>query len=348
MKILIFEGHANRKFGGAEMSMAEFIDDCQLKGIETVVVCEEYVDFPGKHALVGKTPSLRSPLASLRWVWRLCQIVVDNRPNVILTHCTHCLFQLSVIAFLRNIPVRVYFKWVPANRDVPRHYALLRHLGIQISCNSESVKIFWEEKLKIKGDFFYDGISRKDLRPITGLSVANSTRFHVCYVGRVNEQKGVILLLQALLRKQNFRLTIVGKSSESFHKKLRGLIAESKVVDLVDLVGFSDDPISLIQEADLMICPSIVQDSAPRSVMEGMMAGLPVAVSSLVGMKAEFGPLQSRLIFSPSVEGITRVIDSVQSMDSSARSELIHEQELTFQENFLFSRTLQKLHSFVS
>ena len=79
-----------------------------------------------------------------------------------------------------------------------------------------------------------------------------------------------------------------------------------------------------------------------------MMAGVPVAVSTLVGMKSEFGPFQAKLVFTPTVEGVTNVIQFLKSMDSVTRNALVYEQHVVFRKNFLFIRTLESMHTFVT
>ena len=95
--ILVYESKPDRNFGGAEISMASYLDVLISEGHRIPILSEAtVVDYPGTSFFVaGVPPSLRRPVSTILWLRRVVRVLKSTHPDVVFTHCTHCLFHLS-------------------------------------------------------------------------------------------------------------------------------------------------------------------------------------------------------------------------------------------------------------
>jgi glycosyltransferase involved in cell wall biosynthesis len=122
--------------------------------------------------------------------------------------------------------------------------------------------------------------------------------FVVCFIGRIDEEKGVETLLEAWrilgLGPGEGQLVIVGSPSYSDYD---GRVAELKGRAAANVVFLPvrRDVVTPLHAADVAVVPSIVEESFGRTVIEGLATGRPVLASRsgaipeiLTGELAEF------------------------------------------------------------
>lgn len=120
--------------------------------------------------------------------------------------------------------------------------------------------------------------------------------FVICYVGRVVKEKGILELLEAFQlfskHKQNVKLLIIGSecfssSSDKFIIKCKKIIESLK--EKVIFTGFInyDEINKYYSLADVQVVPSIIDDSCPMAVIEGMSIGLAQIVTNSGGIPEE-------------------------------------------------------------
>jgi glycosyltransferase involved in cell wall biosynthesis len=102
-------------------------------------------------------------------------------------------------------------------------------------------------------------------------------------LGRLDRMKGYDLLLAALARVPRTRLVVLGEGAE--RAALEAQAAELGLDDRVEFRGFDPAPRKHLAEWDVFCLPSR-SEGFPLSVVEAMLAGLPV-VASRVGSVAE-------------------------------------------------------------
>jgi glycosyltransferase involved in cell wall biosynthesis len=102
-------------------------------------------------------------------------------------------------------------------------------------------------------------------------------------VGRLDAMKAHDVLLRALARLDGARLVVVGEGAG--RPGLEKLAAELGVADRVELPGWADAPAEELVGFDVFCLPSR-SEGFPLSVVEAMLAGLPV-VATRVGSVAE-------------------------------------------------------------
>jgi len=124
---------------------------------------------------------------------------------------------------------------------------------------------------------------------------------HILYVGKLTENKGVHLLLQAFARLLNddkieTRLTIAGSGEERMN--LEQLAREYDISDKITFIGYIDEGSQLVNlylSSDVLIVPTVIVEGFPRVIDEAMACGKPVICSRLGGM--ETGLSDDEVIF---------------------------------------------------
>ena len=108
-------------------------------------------------------------------------------------------------------------------------------------------------------------------------------KFIIVFVGNINIEKGIHILLEALVmgRMSNCQLILNGALADYFKPVLRSFFKDLKLLN-IDLVIESGSPLANLQKADLFVLPSL-HESFGLVVPEAMACGLPVIVTDQVG-----------------------------------------------------------------
>jgi glycosyltransferase involved in cell wall biosynthesis len=107
--------------------------------------------------------------------------------------------------------------------------------------------------------------------------------FTVGSLGRLDRMKGYDLLLQAVAKIPEARLVVLGEGSE--RDALERQAEQLGIADRVQLRGWHAEPRTQLRDWDVFCLPSR-SEGFPLSIVEAMLAGLPV-VASRVGSVAE-------------------------------------------------------------
>lgn len=107
---------------------------------------------------------------------------------------------------------------------------------------------------------------------------------NICFVGRLEEQKGLEYLIKAVdLIKQEVdevKLFIVGEGDQ--RDKLKNLCEKFKSKNHIIFVGSCDDVMPYYQDAKIFVLPSL-SEGMPLSLLEAMSCGLPAVATSVGG-----------------------------------------------------------------
>jgi len=170
----------------------------------------------------------------------------------------------------------------------------------------------FETPLRDKIRVIYDGLDETssvalhDLRPSFRAGLPEFALL-VGVVGRIKfHRKGQEILVRAasLLRRRHpeARYLVIGSASpgnEDQVLKLRRLIDELGVGDIVSLPGEFDDPPSIFSALDIAVVPSVQPEPFGCVVMEAMAVGTPVIGSDCGGIAEQIVDGQSGLLFAP-------------------------------------------------
>jgi glycosyltransferase involved in cell wall biosynthesis len=112
------------------------------------------------------------------------------------------------------------------------------------------------------------------------------------YVGRLSPRKGpqvaVATLQDLLCRGVDARLTLVGSvfdGYEWFERELRATVAGSGLEDRVEFLGFRPDVWPHLADADVVLMPSVGDESFGNSAVEAVLAARPLVVSDHSGLR---------------------------------------------------------------
>lgn len=120
----------------------------------------------------------------------------------------------------------------------------------------------------------YNGIKTSDFLEINAKRKKNNV-IQLLYVGRLIKEKGVHLLLDALInvnKKYSWNLTIVGDGPERDNLKELTKIYE---MDNVEFVGAQNNVINYYKKADVFVHPAIWNEGFGITIVEAMSSGIP-------------------------------------------------------------------------
>jgi glycosyltransferase involved in cell wall biosynthesis len=152
-------------------------------------------------------------------------------------------------------------------------------------------------------------------------------------VGRLQAEKGLHLLLQALarLRRPNVYLLIVGQGKDE--ARLRRLARQSGLASQVHFTGFipHEELPAYLSAADIFVMPTLCVEALPMALLEAMACGLPIIASDIGGISTAIDHKQNGLLFPPGdVDQLTsyigRLLDEprlAQALGDAARAKAI-------------------------
>jgi GT2 family glycosyltransferase len=126
------------------------------------------------------------------------------------------------------------------------------------------------------------------------------------FVGRLSPRKGpqvaVAALAELRARGVDARLALVGSvfpGYEWFEAQLRELVRTSGLTDRVDLLGFAADVWPHLAAADVVLVPSVAEESFGNAAVEAVLAARPLVVSDSSGLREAVAGLRSAQVVVP-------------------------------------------------
>jgi glycosyltransferase involved in cell wall biosynthesis len=161
--------------------------------------------------------------------------------------------------------------------------------------------------------------STEDFRIKSGL---NPEDVLLVFTGRISPEKGIDVLIRSLseLKNLNVFLLIAGKGKENYIKKLRKLIISSGLEDKIYFTGFIKNLQSIINQSDIGIFPSVVEEAFGLSVVEYMQAGKPVITTNNGAQKEYISNFQNGLLIPPS--NVTALSEAIRFLVESKEKRL--------------------------
>jgi glycosyltransferase involved in cell wall biosynthesis len=103
------------------------------------------------------------------------------------------------------------------------------------------------------------------------------------YSGRLSREKGLATLIEAIGRREDLRLTVVGSGPEEERSRR---LAEERAPGRVSFAGRIDreDLLSRVRGARALLMPSEWYENAPMSALEALASGVPVIATATGGL----------------------------------------------------------------
>lgn len=357
MKILIVEGEASNRLGGAELSMFSYIKHLDSIGHEVFLTYENRGDwldsnnsslFKDVKCIQIKSFTASNLLSFSKNLKRFIYFTKTNKIDVIFTHTIHGFLFLRIANLFLALDIVVYFKWVYNSPSI----GVLNKWGIKGVSRAAflpAVKNYWLDNglhPKTKKVSFYDGLKIEDeflenLHPINKIS-------NLTYFGRINKDKGVHLIIEAIAGFKNLKLDIYGKlDDEDYILKLRSQIKRLKLENKVSFMNFTSNPVKRIVGYDMVIVPSIAYEAQGRVLFEAMYTKTIVIASNNGGMPDILGDYKDKLIFEPNVLSLSCKLNEILNLDAKEIVQMKNYLNTRFLENYSEEITHSKLNQFL-
>ena len=134
-------------------------------------------------------------------------------------------------------------------------------------------------------------------RPLT------DSKIIISYIGLISYEKGLHILLESFTRldivnQERLELRIFGKNSPQYLNQLIPLMENSRVsIQLFDTAYKHDDLINILNGTDVVVVPSVCQESYGLVVEEALAMRVPVISSNSGGLKEHFTDGQQGQLF---------------------------------------------------
>lgn len=221
-------------------------------------------------------------------------IVIENRPGYVLKLSQR--EQSKLILHLHNDLL---------NKETPHHQEIFNHL-----CQIITVSIYIKDRVSTiaphnKIQTVYNGIdlaqfSRKE-QPMASRSDLRLSHddFIVVYSGRINKDKGISELIDAMLllkETPQIKLLVIGSTffgnapdEDEFVRSLKEKAQTIKNnIIFTGFIPYTQMP-EYLQLADVAVIPSVWDDPFPTTVLEAQAMALPIIASNRGGIPEEIG-----------------------------------------------------------
>lgn len=257
----------------------------------------------------------------------LAALIKDYKPDVVHFHNIYHQLSCSVIEAAKEAGVRTVMT-LHDYKLISPNYNLYHHGKIDESCVggqyyrcvlNNCMENFGESLLSTVESYFVDGKGYKATidkylspseflkskfvaagfdenkiekisNPIAKSDFADNitSKDYVAYVGRLSSEKGISTLLRAAEKLPEIKFKIVGEGSD--YANLEEFVVTHNLNN-VDFVGHKNrtELSQIIDEARLLVSPSVWYENAPMSVMEAM-ARCKVVIASDIGGLSELLP----------------------------------------------------------
>lgn len=308
-RLTVLFAHPSAELYGSDRVLLESVSSLTDAGHRVVVTLpvhgplETHIAERGGVSVVCPTPVLRKSALQLRGfvtllvstisgILRGWRLIGRLRPDLIYVN-TVTVPLWVVLARLAGVPVlaHVHEGEASASAFVKRSLALPLLLADRVIANSRfSVGVLKSSFLRLAAtEVIYNGV--------LGPQVASPARenldgdLRVTYLGRISPRKGVDVALEAvaILNSRGIPATLdlvgaVFAGYEWYEEDLKTLAALRGLTERVNFSGFREQVWQSIEEADVMVVPSRIDEPFGNTAVEAILGGRPVIASATSGL----------------------------------------------------------------
>ena len=141
----------------------------------------------------------------------------------------------------------------------------------------------------------------------------SQTKLNLCSVGRLNQQKGYIRLVNILgslkhLATTDWQLYILGQGEQK--QMIETAIIDNELQDRIFLLGYDTNPYKYVSKMDLFVCSSY-EEGYSTAVTESIVVGTPVITTDCAGMDEILGDSRSGIIVDNSDQALKDILERV-------------------------------------
>ena len=305
MNLLMIIGQFSPTVGGAEKECQKLSERLLQRGMGVTVLTQFFDGLPD-YEVIDEIPVYRKMKG---WHWfeitymlSVLRFLLQYRKRYDIIQC----FGLYLFIPPALIMKYLFGKKVIARLECAGHYGdfwrinQLRWRKLVMGSAKRLDKIIYISK-EIQKELLANNFPVKKLVHIT--NSVNVDRFKppdnhkdkrskaICFVGRLEEQKGLGYLIRAMdtVRKKEHvaKLFVVGDGQMKSY--LEALCEQLQLQTRVFLVGATDDVLTYYQAAHVFVLPSI-SEGLPLSLLEALSCGLPVIATAIDGNREILDP----------------------------------------------------------
>lgn len=273
-------------FAGAEISLGHLVASLGPAFRVTVLGCDADVvrrvaeQRPGSRSVVLPVRDGRVAAADVLAHRRVLRGLAPDLVHVNLRHPAACRPALVAAGTLRGLPI-VAVDHLPATVPTPTGRWLTRLLGRRVDAYVAVGTASAAQVEQVHGlrpgaaRVVHNGVP---LVPPRRPEASRGRPPVLGAVGRFEDQKGLDVLLRALVALPQVRLLLAGDGPR--REALEDLAAELGVRDRVTFTGWLDDVGELLRAVDVFVLPSR-HEGLPLALLEAMMSGCPVVATTV-------------------------------------------------------------------
>jgi len=279
-----------KMWGGGEQYVYDFCKAGQVYAHQNHIALDPHqTDMIAKFSTVAKTHPVALQGISKYFVCKkLLRLIDSEKIDILVCHSGTMAALCGVVKNLRpQIKLVVYRHNVTPNKKDLYHTWLQRKADLFI-CVS---KLVYDLQIKTahkeyvsKFQLVYNGIDTSVLTP-RDFNYTPKPTFKIGYAGRIVENKGILVLIDALKRLRgqydlDCELSLAGKIDKSFAEKYETHVKNSGMASFIRGPQFYTDMSSFYKDIDVFVLPTLAQESFGLVLCEAMYSGVPSIATS--------------------------------------------------------------------
>lgn len=341
--------------GGAEQMLLQTVP--KLQGEQIVVSIIPLAKIGEELAAAGVNVqylNLRS-FFDIRVPFKLYRLLKKERPDILVTYLLHADILGRIIGRIARVPI-IISSIRCAHKDKPllvwlsKLTAPLAHHFIAVS---DSVKQWTENRLHIPAEkitIIHNGVTENlstkspELSNIEAQLQLNESNLVITYIGRLDSQKGLEFLIEAISILQAtslppFDVLLVGDGPQK--SELENLVQRNNLSN-IKFLGFRRDVNNILQASSIFVSPTLFEGIS-NAIMEAMASGLPVVTTDIPENKELIDNMQNGIVV-PVRDGKALAAGLASLLNSAElRSKLGATAQATIRNNFSINSTIQQL-----
>lgn len=333
MQVIVLENEPSSSRGGQELSLLDVCRGLSQRGHSISLIYtkegdllkqyQEFCTFTAQVqslAIYRRSQLIRFLLDVGAVAWKSHNWKAKNNPALVYSNQYQDSFFAAALARTKNIPFVCHLRIPPPQPSrwqwdvgikAAQHFVAVSHQTKQEWINqgiaTEKIEIVHNG---ISPDLFQPNADLSRVRQPYHLSLDN---YVVAYVGRLDREKGLEILLKAialLQERTSIKLLIAGRplmQNRDYQRSLEQLATELGITQAVTFLGHVAHSTSVYQASDVTVLPSLWSEPFGRAIIESMACGTPVIASRTGGIPEILtGDFQNDLFTPGDVQGLAQ------------------------------------------
>ena len=270
--------------GGAEKVVLNFFNNIDIKYFEPILIIQNKIGPLNIQDNKEKVIYLNSKKFRYAFL-KLIFVLIQHKPKVIISTFPH--ITLSLLFFKKLLFRKTLFISRVPNMIKPSMDSSPFRIWIKLLhklCMPLSSKIIVTSEA-MRNDYVNSGIKndkclllRNPIDSIKSRNINKLIRFpgeglRLVFVGRLVHQKGLDRIMNLIKNIDGCHLTIIGDGPKRY--SLENLVTDTKIVNKVKFIGYSDITNAYVAAADYFLLPSR-WEGLPNVALESLILGTPV------------------------------------------------------------------------